>query len=112
MDVNGDALQAALARAVMDSVSAEMQKEIFQKALEQHLFSDRSNRDRNESVISHAFKRALDQATHKLAEAVVHHPDNKLRIEAAMQKALEEALEEDRFAELIKNRLVRAFGGY
>jgi len=104
MEINSDILTAALAKAVADSVSTELQQEIFAKALHLHLFVE-NQRDGGRSVIKDAFTKALNQVTEQLAVDVVAEPENRARIEAAFRAALDLALKDGALVERIANKM-------
>ncbi|HEY5022465.1 MAG TPA: hypothetical protein VII30_08270, partial [Gemmatimonadaceae bacterium] len=91
MEVSGDALQAALARAITDSVTPEMQKEIFAKAMGQFLFNADTRRGEVPPITS-AFQDALRLATKELANKIVNEPENQTRISDVIRAAFDETM--------------------
>ena len=104
MQVEGDVLQAALARAILDSVPSEMQKEVFRKALEAYLFH--KDRVGETSPVQHAFKMALDRATQDLAMEVVNEPENRERIKQAFRESFDQMLSSGEFTEKAVQKMV------
>lgn len=110
MDMDKDVLQAALARAITDSVTPEVQKEVFRNALTGFLF--RADTRGDSSPISEAFKRALQDATIAVARDVVAQPENRMRIVEAVKAGLDEALKDQKLVESITTKFIRALGGW
>ena len=110
MEVDKDVLQAALARAITDSVTPEVQREVFQKAMTNFLFRADS---RGESApITEAFKRALQQATETLAKEIVMSPDNRAKIAKAVQDGLDDAMKSRTFIDNISARIASSMSRY
>jgi len=107
MEIDREVLQIALARAITEAVTPQMQKEIFAKAMHEHLFKSTSF---DKSPISQAFQRALDEATRDIAREVVREPENLKQIHAVMRKSVESAIESPAFMEDIAKKITRGFG--
>lgn len=90
MELDKDVLAVALSKAITDAVPAEMQKEIFTRALRDHLF--RSERAGDRPALSHAFERALNEATQELARKVLEEPENQEKVRAAFREMLDQLL--------------------
>ncbi len=106
MEVDRDILQVALSKAITEAVPPEMQKEIFSRALHEHLF--KTNRD-GRSPISEAFQRALDDATRDLAREIVRDPENMIRVKDTIHSSLTEALESKSLFDKVLNKLLSAY---
>ena len=109
MEVSGDVLQAALAQAITNAVPAEMQTEIFTRALKEYLFTAGRG---EKSPISTAFQEALKRATSDMATAVVNSPENGPRIRAFMQSCFEEALQDKDFMGRIVKQFANSISRY
>jgi 4-hydroxy-L-threonine phosphate dehydrogenase PdxA len=107
-----DLLQAALAKAITDAVPPEVQKGVFQKALQNHLFYSDDGRHGNGAVLTDIFKRALDDATRSIAHAIVSQPENEARIREAIQAGLEDALKDGALRKRIGERIIRGIQGW
>jgi hypothetical protein len=110
MEVDKDVLQAALARAITESVTPEVQQKVFQSAMEQFLFRVDTRGSGGSSVISEAFKRALEEATRDMARKIVNEPENAERIRASVQAAFEEELASPTFLVKVREKITRGFG--
>jgi hypothetical protein len=99
-------LQTALAKALVDAVTPEMQKEVFKEAICEFLF--RVDRD-GKGALQDSFQRALNDATREIAVQMVHQPDILERIKQSVRTAIETALEDRTFIERIQKKLT---GGY
>lgn len=116
MELDKDVLQAALARAITDSVTPEVQREVFQ-AMTNYLFRAVGDTHRGEksvitAVITDAFQRALADATREMARAVVAEPENQKRIKETIQKAFEMALDTRALQERLAEKFVKSINGY
>lgn len=108
MQVDPNILQVALAKAITDAVPPEMQKEIFARALHDHLFHASRNSDK--SPISDSFQRALNDATRALANEIVNEPENKAKVKATIQKAFDQSLESGNLLQKICDKFTGSFG--
>lgn len=89
MEIQVDVLQAALARAVSDSVSKEMQGQIFEKALLDYLFrAERGGQTR----LHDAFQRALNESAQGMAARLFAAEPWRTKLEDAVRGAIEDAL--------------------
>src|SRR5690348_9202564 len=88
MEVSGDALQAALARAITDAITPEAQKQIFEKAMLEYLFHKDSRSAT--TPLTDAFKKALNDATATVAQQIVNEPENRAKIATAFQEAFDQ----------------------
>lgn len=102
-----DMLGIALTRAITDSVSAEAQKEIFSKALYEHLFQ--KSRD-GKTPVQEAFARALAEATREVAMRICQEPDTSAQIEAAIREAFNELLKDGGFVKKLAAKMLANFG--
>jgi len=107
MEVDQNVLQVALAKAISEAVPADMQKEIFTKALYEHLFKPNRNGD---SPVSEAFQRALNDATKELAQEVVRDPENMRKVKEVVQSALDKALTDGSLLTKITGKFSNSFG--
>jgi hypothetical protein len=111
MEIDQSVLQVAMTQAIVRSVSPEMQAEIFQRALHEHLFRVPSSKER--STISESFKRSLDDACRAIASDLLKEPENLAKIKEAIQTALDQALKEPEFKERLAKRFITTLsGGY
>jgi hypothetical protein len=111
MEVSGDALQAALARAITDSVTPEMQKEIFAKAMGQFLFNADTRRGETPPITA-AFQTALRLATQELANKIVNEPENHARIRRVIEAAFNETIDDPATATKLRGLFVGGFPRY
>ena len=111
MEVSGDALQAALARAITDSVTPEMQKEIFAKAMGQFLFNADTRRGEMPPITA-AFQDALRIATKEMANKIVNEPENQERIRGVVQTAFDETMNDPATATKLRGLFVSGFPRY
>lgn len=108
MEPTKDALlQAALARALVDAVSPEIQREVFKEAISNFLFRVD---DHGKGILKDSFERALKDAVGMIAREIVATPEYRKKMDAMMHVAMDEALKEEAFVKVIKDRLVRAVG--
>jgi hypothetical protein len=111
MEVTGDALQAALARAITDSVTPEMQKEIFAKAMGQFLFNTDTRRGETPPITA-AFQDALRLATKELANKIVNEPENQARITDVIRAAFDEVMKDPATATKLRGLFTGGFPRY
>ncbi len=88
MAVDNQMLQAALAKAITDSVTPEIQQGVFRDAIQEYLFHGADKQGK----LKDAFERALADAAVTVARAIVEMPENRNRLQAAMQAHFEETL--------------------
>lgn len=101
-----DVLSVALAKAITDSVSVEMQKEIFSRALYDHLFQEA--KDGRTSPLKDAFARALNEATNEQAKLIMADPANVAKVRAAFQAAFEAVLVDGSLVKKMSDKIVSA----
>lgn len=105
MEVSGDVLQAALAKAITESITPDVRDAVIAKALQQHLFYE-DKRNGNASVITETFKRALNDATSELAKEVVSRPENNERLRVSIQEAFEATISDKAFIAKISEKMM------
>jgi hypothetical protein len=101
-----DVLSVALAKAITDSVSVEMQKEIFSRALYDHLFYE--TKEGRVSPLKEAFARALNEASVEQARLVMADPANLAKVRDAFQTALDTALTDGSLVKKMTEKMVSA----
>lgn len=87
-----DLLSVALTKAITDAVPDEMRKEIFTKALYEHLFQ--KQRDNGPTPLQEAFRRALNECTSKMADELFARPEYREQVKTALEAAFAEALKD------------------
>lgn len=95
MNVDPNILQAALAKALTDSVTGEVQSAVLKDAMWSYLFTPRKLNayDNKETTpLSSAFEKSLDQVARTVCTEVLSEPENKARLRTAIQAAFEAAL--------------------
>jgi hypothetical protein len=104
-----DALQAAMARAIVDSVTPEVQREVFQKAILEHLFTVRRDgySGKETTTLSEVFAKALDRAVFAITEKVLNEPDNQEMIVSAVRSAFEQTVVKSALLGKLTERLTR-----
>lgn len=83
-----DLLSVALTKAITDAVPDEMRKEIFTKALYEHLFQ--KQRDNGPTPLQEAFRRALNECTSKMADELFATPEYRNQVRVALEAAFAE----------------------
>jgi hypothetical protein len=85
-----DLLSVALTKAITDAVPDEMRKEIFTKALYEHLFQ--RSRDNGPTPLQEAFRRALNECAAKMAQELFANPECQGKVKVALDEAFDEWL--------------------
>ena len=101
-----DVLSVALAKAITDSVPVEMQKEIFSRALYDHLFQEA--KEGRSSPLKEAFARALNEATNEQARLIMADPANLAKVREAFQAAFDASLANGSLVKIMSDKMVSA----
>lgn len=109
MEITGDALNVALAQAVMSAFKPEMMSEVFRESLRKYLFEPvKDSYGTKPSPFSQAFRSALDSAAREVAVEFVSMPENMEKIQALMKDAFAEAVASPE----TKKKIVERFNSY
>jgi uncharacterized protein HemX len=114
MKIDGEALNVALAQAVLTAFTPEMQSEVFRESLRQYLFEpvkDRGYSDKP-SPFTQAFQKALDTAAFHVAKDFISQPAQMERLRTALAEAFDLTLGGTEFKQKIIDKVARAMSGW
>jgi hypothetical protein len=103
--MENELLVTALAKVIADAVPPEMQKDIFSKALYDHLFYPKREGGSGPTCLEHAFQQALNKGVSEMAEKVLSDPENKKKLEDAFNQALEQILSDGSLVKKIADKM-------
>jgi hypothetical protein len=109
--VDQGVLQAALARALADSVTPEVQRQVLEQGLMHYLFAPRKElyTGKETTPLSEAFQKALDAVGLQLAKEVVALPENRAKLTAAVQASFDKAVNSEVVTEKLSDMFVKGF---
>ena len=109
--VDPQLLQAALAKALTESVTPEVSKKLLEEAMLAYLFTSRREPYSNKEAtpLSDAFQKALDAATKTIAAEVLALPENKAKLVAAMQSGFDVAIKDTVVTEKLAEKMISVF---
>jgi uncharacterized protein HemX len=113
MKIDSEALNLALAQAVMNAFTPEMQTEVFREALRGYLFEPvTDNYGKKPSPLTQAFQKALDNAAYSVAKEFVSQPEQTVRIQAALKEAFDAVIVSPDFKQKVVDKVARAMAGW
>jgi hypothetical protein len=93
----------------MEGITPEVQRDVFTKALHEHLFQPKHSSDRG-TPLTHAFDRALNDAVTGVANKMMTEEPYKTQIRDAIHDAFDKAMTEGSFVKTLATRIVNAVG--
>jgi hypothetical protein len=111
MEIVGDALNAALAQAVLNAFKPETMTEVFRESLREYLFAPQKTQyGVQASPFSQAFQKSLDLAARKVAEEFLAQPEQVTRMQKLLSEAFNQAISDPEYKKRVVERFSRAFG--
>src|ERR1700675_4934182 len=112
--VDKDVLQAALARALADSVTPEVQGRVLKEAILAYLFTPQREAysGKEQTPLSKAFQKALDAVTLQCARELFAQPESKKKIEDALRSAFDKALADPAIVDKTAEKMLSAFSRF
>jgi hypothetical protein len=104
MHVDEAALQAAIAKTIIDGVTDDARRDMFLAALKQHLFTEDYQK---KTQLSKLFEEAVRKAVISLMEKCLTEPDIKARLDEEVHKGVELVLAEGKLQRAVYEKLVR-----
>jgi hypothetical protein len=112
MEVRTDIMQAAMAKAVLEQITPELQKELFLSAVKTALFEVKDNNGYGpkQTVLERECAEALKIVTREIVLNMLRQPALHQLIEMEVKKGVDAVVSAGTIAEDVTTRLKRAFG--
>jgi hypothetical protein len=111
VNVDQGVLQTALAKALVDSVTPEMQSQALREAMVGYLYAPQKEpySGKETTPLSRAFEKSLDAAARQACEEVLSQPENQARIKTTLQAAFEQSMSSTLLTEKLVERFLSNF---
>ena len=112
MNVDPNVLTVALAKALTDSVTGEVQRDVLQKAMHAYLFTPfKPNSYSNEMTtpLAESFKKAIDAVTGEVVREVLRQPEFRSVIESKVEEAFRATMQSNTAVDKMTEKFLRMF---
>ena len=110
MKIEGEELNAALAKLLLEAITPETRNGIFAEALKQHVFAPTKDSygTQHPSLFSKTVKEALEGAVRRVAADFVAQPEQMEKIRDQVKQAFDAMLANGQLAAAVLARMTRA----